>query len=174
MGLASCQHVVEGVAYVDPGPVAVNTLSVNDDQATVSVDFDVIKESAEPLSVECIVDILYNDDKILEKEQEIELSDTTALSIQFTISNPVLTNRYSELDEEADNEPGPDYWAKITLKSGHKTYDTLMLPFALTVRDFISASEPRHDRMPGRWHQQRGKQIDSLTILDFQYIETGA
>ncbi len=126
--LSSCSHDHKGPIHVDPNAMAVNALDVNENEATVSVDFDVINASGETKTVNATVEIMQDHKTIGTQMQDFEASDTTALSFSFDIPNPDLSTW----------NLCTTYQARIKLKSGWKTLDEFDKDFELRANEFIS------------------------------------
>lgn len=124
----SCSHEHNGPIHVDPEAIAVNAIDINEDEATVSVDFDVINATGETKSINAEVEILLGHKTIDTQAQDFEAADTTALSFSFDIPNPDLTTW----------NDSTTYQARIKLKSGWKVLDEYDKDFELRANEFIS------------------------------------
>lgn len=139
--LCSCSKLQHEVRLV-PDEIAVNTLSLNEDEAKISVDFDVINSSDTQPTISAEVEILCDGHKIESKSQDIAVTDTTAMSFTFEIANPELTT----------DDSRTDYQARITLKDGWSVLDECDKTFDLRAREFIACARPRLQFMSGADH----------------------
>lgn len=123
-------HLTSDV-YIDREAIFINTPKINEDEAIIDVDFDVINMASDKKKITAIVEINKEDKSIDKLTQKVELQDTTALSFTFSIPCPDLWTP----------EVPDTYIAKIILKSGFRILDEQEHSFELRTNDFISKKD---------------------------------